>query len=185
MASLPSKYQWIHKIGTLPLLVQEYLKIHGVKEVAGTPSNPEIIRWAKVLGLQNVYTNDGIAWCGLTMAYLCHKTDKPIVKDPLWALNWLKWGDPVPKGQEMFGDILVFKRYNHAGKLIGGHVGLYIAEDADEFMVGGGNTGDEVKIAPLSKTRLAGARRWKYINMPASVKKYNIENCEPASTNEA
>lgn len=185
MSQLPVKYQFVDTIAKpLPLLIQQFLVIYGTIEVPGPRSNPEILRWAKLLRLDRDYTNDGIAWCGLTMAYLCYMTGKPIVKNPLWALNWLNWGDEVPPGQEMLGDILVFHRYDHEGKLIGGHVGLDIAEDEDDFHTGGGNTGDMVKIAPLAKTRLAGARRWHYTNMPPSVQKYYLHNSGPVSTNE-
>jgi uncharacterized protein (TIGR02594 family) len=189
---LPSKHQWLYRIGELPLLVEQFIKIYGVTEVPGPQSNPTILRWAKDLGLQNDYVNDGIAWCGLTMAKLCQLTSKPWPKNPLWALNWLnlpkefpeKWIS-VPKEDTKLGDIVVYRRYDHAGRVIGGHVGLAISEDEDDIDTGGGNTGDMVKIAPLERWRLAGVVRFKYEHMPESVKKYYHKRDEPVSTNEA
>ncbi len=172
--SLPKQYAWLGKL-TSPRLIVEFAKIFGVKEVPGTKSNPEILRWAKVVSLDKVYTNDGIAWCGLTMAYLCHMCEKPFVDAPLWALSWANWGVMVKPGQEMLGDVLVFKRFNSAGKLIGGHVGLYIGENKTHFFVGGGNEGDMVQVVLIAKNRLHACRRPIYVNQPKEVKKVFLE----------
>jgi hypothetical protein len=78
------------------------------------------------------------------------------------------------------GDILIFKRDG------GGHVGLYVGEDAQYYYVLGGNQGNEVSITKIAKPRLYAVRRPLYINQPASVKKIFLQpNGTPVSVNEA
>lgn len=87
----------------------------------------------------------------------------------------------------MLGDICTFDRKDpKTGKSIGGHVGLYIAEDDTAYHIGGGNTSDMVKIARLEKTRLVAAVRPIFkIGQPASVKRYFVQPTGSLSTNEA
>jgi uncharacterized protein (TIGR02594 family) len=105
--------------------------------------------------------------CGLLMAYVCKKADKPECRNPLWALNWMKWGNPSPNPS--FGDVLVFERRDSKGVFIGGHVGLYLCESSNFFYVLGGNTNDKVGIAKIAKTRLKACRR-SYKVVPSYVK---------------
>ena len=41
-------------------------KLIGTREIIGKQHNPVILDWAKELGLDKVYTNDEIPWCGLS-----------------------------------------------------------------------------------------------------------------------
>ena len=163
---------------TAPRILVEAVKIMGVKEIAGYQHNPEILRWAKVLGLDKVYKSDEIAWCGLAMAYAAHMADVAVTKDPLWALNWAKWGTAVT--EPMLGDILTFKRDG------GGHVGLYIGEDDTCYHVLGGNQGNMMKPSRIEKSRLYKARRtsWK-VAQPKSVRKIMLDAKGEVSKNEA
>lgn len=174
---LPKEYQWlINEPG--PKLVLEFLKIYGIKEKPGNLNNPEILKWAEECGIPN-YTHDSIAWCGLTIALLVKRTERPVVENPLWARNWLNFGVEVPIKEAKFGDILVFKRPGG-----GGHVGLYIAEDSTAFHCGGGNTGDMVKIARIAKSRCIGVRRPVYNVMPSNVREIIVKSNGKLSTNE-
>jgi uncharacterized protein (TIGR02594 family) len=176
-------YEWTLAINAPREWVQ--LKtIMGTKEVPGKASNPVILSWAKLIGIHD-YTNDGIAWCGLTKAYVCHMAERPIIPGPLWALNWAKWGIEVDKGKEMWMDTLVFQRFDHEGKLIGGHVGWYIGEDETHFHVAGGNESDMITIVRIAKERLFACRRAQYINQPIEVKKIYLSDQGVISTNEA
>lgn len=149
----------------------------GIGEVPGPLSNPEILEMAAEIGLKSTYKNDDIAWCGLYVGYVVKKSGRQPVKEPLWARNWLDWGEESK--DPMLGDILIFERGN------GGHVGFYIAEDEEAYHVLGGNQSDSVSIVRIKKDRLLGARRPKYNLQPASVKKYFLSPTGQLSQNEA
>lgn len=177
MTSLPSKYSWIESLPDKPKMVIEFLNIYGIEEFPGAADNPIILSWAKELRLEDIYTHDSIAWCGLTMAIIAKRAGKPVVKDPLWALNWAMFGQGVTEA--MFGDVLVFKRIG------GGHVGHYLCEDSECYHVGGGNESDMLNIVRIAKDRLFAARRpiWE-ISQPSSVKKYFVSHEGEISKNE-
>jgi uncharacterized protein (TIGR02594 family) len=179
--NLPAKYAWLaHEPG--PRLLKEMLALYGTIEGPGKEDNPLILSWAKAIGLGHVYKHDSIAWCGLTVAYACAQAgwEHAPRGNALWAQNWASWGNPVERGSEMLGDVLVFTRRG------GGHVGLYIGEDKTRFYVIGGNQGDAVSIKPIAKTRLFAVRRcpWR-VNQPANVRKIFMSASGPVSDNEA
>lgn len=148
---LPKDFEFLKNETQIPL-IREMLKISGTKEAPGDGDNPVILEWAKELGLENLYKHDEQPWCGLTIAIVTKRAGYEPVKDPLWALNWAKFGQKVEKAG--LGSILVFRRYNHLGQLIGGHVGQYAAEDQLDYWVWGGNERDMVTIVPVRKDRL-------------------------------
>lgn len=172
-------FSFLEKIPVLPKMVRHALDLVGTTEVPGKGSNPAILAWARALGLDKIYRDDDIAWCGLFIAYIVHLTGREPVSAPLWARNWAKWGVPVEQDDAKLGDILVFIRSG------GGHVGLYIAEDKDTFYVLGGNQGNTVSITRIAKSRLLAVRRPAYQNQPESVKKYFVHAGGSVSTNEA
>lgn len=172
---LPKQYQWLLKEGG-PKMLNALLDIYGVTEVPGEKDNPQIIQWAKELGLKD-YTHDSIAWCGLTMAHAAQVAGKPIPSQPLWALNWAKFGTPV--SEPMLGDVLTFKRDG------GGHVSMYVGEDKDAYHCLGGNQGDTVKIIRIAKSRLYKAVRPPYQNQPTNVRKVFLSAEGDLSKNEA
>lgn len=180
---LPVQYQYLTN-PAMPKIIIEAIKLYGTKEVPGAPSNPEILKWAEELGLSGSYTNDGIAWCGLTVALVVKRSGREPVHEPLWALNWANWG--VKSVTPSLGDILVFKRFNSEGKLIGGHTGLYVGEDTTAYHLLAGNQGDAMNIARIAKSRLVAARSPEYINRPATAKPMLLStNGTPLSSNEA
>lgn len=160
--TLPLKYQWL-KNEPGPRMLLEALKLYGTREMPGNADNPEILAWAQETGLAKIYSADSIPWCGLFMAIVAKRADKPIPKDPLWALNWKNFGNPSPL--PALGDTVVFKRGT------GGHVGLYVAEDKDTFHILGGNQSDAVTITRILKTRMVAVRRpiWA-IAQPSNVR---------------
>ena len=87
-------YSWLKK-ETAPKILVEAVKHIGVKEIVGKQHNKTILEWAKALKLEKTYTNDEIPWCGLFVAYCCHAQGLPVVKAPLWALNWNKYGENI------------------------------------------------------------------------------------------
>lgn len=169
-------YEWL-KNEKAPKVLVEAVKMLGTKEVVGAKHNPVILGWAKELGLEKVYNSDEIPWCGLAIAYACHKAKVGVIAKPLWALSWANWGTEVK--DPMLGDILTFKRDG------GGHVGMYVGEDQLCYHVLGGNQGNAMSVTRISKTRLYKARRtaWK-IAQPSSVRKIYLDAKGEVSTNE-
>jgi uncharacterized protein (TIGR02594 family) len=169
-------YDYLNK-EKAPKILVEAVKMIGTKEIVGSKHNPVILDWAKELGLQKVYNSDEIPWCGLAIAYACHRAGLQVVSSPLWALSWSKWGTEV--SEPMLGDILTFKRNG------GGHVGIYVGEDKECYHVLGGNQGNAMSVSRIAKARLHKARRtaWK-IAQPSSVRKILLDAKGAISTNE-
>lgn len=180
---LPTAYAWLDAEPG-PRILKEFVKIHGVAEEAGAGSNPTILQWAKVVGLEKVYRDDSTAWCGLAMAYVAGQAgwDNAPRGNALLARNWAHWGTAadVP----MLGDVMVFWRGSRNGTL--GHVGIYVGEDAAAFHVLGGNTDDRVSIKRFDRQRFLQARRcpWR-INQPANVRRVMLAPNGKLSDNEA
>ena len=181
--NLEPNYSWL-KTAPTTKMAEEALKYYGIKETYGKADNPTIMKWANELGqdVKNVYVADSVPWCGLFMGIVAKKAGKEVIQHPLWALNWGNFGvyAPVP----MFGDILTFIRITENGKKAG-HVGLYVGEDTDCYHVLGGNQSDKVCITRILKSRLYTARRPKYNNQPACVKKIILPPNGKLSVNES
>lgn len=179
MAKLPSAYAWLAKEPG-PKMLREALACFGVRETAGAGNTPQIMQWADYLGgdVRRVYTADSIPWCGLFTAFVAQRAGKPLPPSPLWALSWATWGDKAPRAE--LGDVLVFTRPGG-----GGHVGLYVGEDATTYSVLGGNQGDAVSIVRVAKSRCVAARRLYAIGKPANVRPVKLSAKGALSTNEA
>lgn len=178
IGQLPKAYAWINDLPSpLPRMFQEGLDLLGTIETPGAGNTPAIMAWAKETGLERIYTADSVPWCGLFMAVVAKRAGRPFPNEPLWALNWLKFGESV--GQPWLGDVLCFQREG------GGHVGMYVAEDNATYHVLGGNQSDKVSITRIAKERLKGARRVRYVNAPLSAKPYIVAPTGAISRNEA
>ena len=166
------------KLARSPRILVEGVKLIGVKEIVGKQHSKEILEWASEVGLEKIYTNDEIPWCGLFMAYVAKKAGLNVVKDPLWALNWNKFG--TKQSVAMLGDVLTFKRGS------GGHVGIYVGEDALCYHILAGNQSNMVNVTRIQKSRLSQIRRttWR-IAQPANVVVINLSANGLISKNEA
>lgn len=175
---LPSRYAWLAREPG-PKMIVEALKLFGTMEEPGAANNPTIVAWAKEVGgeVADVYKADSIPWCGLFMAVVAKRAGKEPPKHPLWALSWSAFGAKAPA--PALGDVLVFTRNG------GGHVGLYVGEDASAFHVLGGNQSDRVCITRIAKARLYAARRPLYRVQPANVRPIRLEATGALSVNEA
>lgn len=140
-ATLPPLYQYL-VAEQAPKILLEMLQFYGLKEAPGDADNPVIVGWADEMHIPG-YKHDATAWCGLTAAISAKRAGYEPPIQPLWALNWRTWGNPV--SQPMLGDVLVYQRPE------GGHVGLYVGEDSRHFHVLAGNQGDAVSIKPLTR----------------------------------
>ncbi len=175
---LPSRYGWLAREPG-PKMIVEALKLYGTLETPGSANNPTIIAWAKEVGgeVEDIYKADSIPWCGLFMAVVAKRAGKEIPAHPLWALSWSAFG--AKSAAAALGDVLVFVRNG------GGHVGLYVGEDASAFHVLGGNQSDRVCITRVAKGRLYAARRPLYRIPPANVRPIYLDATGALSLNEA
>lgn len=180
---LPKAYAWLNDEPG-PRILKEFVNVHGTAEQPGDGSNPSILAWARAVGLEHVYRDDSIAWCGLAMAYVAGQAgwDNAPRGNALLARNWLAWGNAVDT--PMLGDVLVFWRGSREG--IKGHVGVYVGEDDAAFHVIGGNQGDKVSIRRIERDRLLQARRcpWR-INQPANVRRVELSASGKLSIDES
>lgn len=174
MSALPEQYQWLEK-EPAPRMLIEALKLYGIKEHEGEANNPVIMEWANDLGLM-AYNQDSVPWCGLFMAYVAKKAGKKPPVAPLWARNWMRFGDAC---KPELGCVLVFSRGS------GGHVGIYVGEDKHSFYhVLGGNQGDSVSITRIAKERLLSSRAM-YKVKPANIRPVVLSAEGDVSENEA
>jgi uncharacterized protein (TIGR02594 family) len=179
--NLPKQYSWLEDEKS-PRILVEFLKHLGTSERLGPSSNPEIMKWAKRIGVSQTYTTDSIPWCGLGMGFVALQAGYEIPTNPLWARSWGEFGTHIDVEKAMLGDVLVF------GRKGGGHVGIYIAEDksGECFHVLGCNQNDTTSIKRLPKSRCITARRCKWrINQPPNIRKIFMDASGPISTNEA
>lgn len=179
MTTIPPAYRWLQSCAPLPRMVSEALALYGTIEQPGSANNQTIINWAHEVGgdVAEVYKADSIPWCGLFMAVVAKRAKKDAPQGALWALNWGKFGGKA--GQPSLGDVLTFIRPG------GGHVALYVGEDAAAYHVLGGNQADKVCFIRISKQRLHSVRRPIYKNQPATVRPYILTGGGALSANEA
>lgn len=192
MSNIPKAYSWLEK-ETGPRMLMQAIALLGTVEFSGSANNPVIMTWAEEVGLEKIYTNDAIAWCGLGMSICAKRSGWDYLPghNPLWAANWLLWGNdaykqPISPGPSL-GDVGVWKRSG------GNHVGIIICDDEKNFHVIGFNQSDNVTIAkkPMSrkdpKTPFLGARRapWR-LAQPYNVRRVIVaDNGTPISTKES
>jgi uncharacterized protein (TIGR02594 family) len=177
MTALPAAYAWLNGENG-PRMLVEMLHLYGTRERVGPGSNPEILSWAKEVGVP--YPDDSVAWCGLTVSIAAKRASweyKPN-GNPLWARNWAEWGTPQKTAK--LGDVLVFPRGT------GGHVALYVGEDDNAYHILGGNQSDAVSFARKPKNPIIAIRRapWR-IAEPANVRIVHLKSTgAPISTKE-
>lgn len=177
--SLPASYGWLAR-ETAPRMLVEALKLYGTIELPGNADSPIILSWAKEVSVDRVYTHDKVPWCGLFMAVVAKRAGYEPPSAPLWALNWRRFGHAVESGRAMLGDVLTFKRSG------GGHVTIYIGEDAGTYHCLGGNQSDKVCITRIAKARLYSVARPVFkVARPANVRKIKLAATGAISRNEA
>lgn len=173
---ISTQYAWL-AAEPGPRMLVEAVKLIGTLEAAGSADNPTIIGWAAELGLANIYSHDEIPWCGLFMAVVAYRAGKIVPKDPLWALNWRNFGVKVDR--PMLGDVMIKTRDG------GGHVTMYVGEDALAYHGLGGNQSDAVNVRRFSQDLGWSFRRPVYVNQPANVRRVILAPTGALSTKEA
>ena len=179
---ISNDYAWLGSVPDATLMIKEAVRIGklNTNEIPGAKSNQEIMKLAEIAGVRNIYTNDDTAWCAVAMSAICILTNKTLPFtgfDRLRAKSFLQYG--VKAAVPMFGDVLVFTRTR------GGHVGMYVGEDASCYHVVGGNQSNQFNVTRIAKNRLTEARRPIYINQPKSVKRVYLAPTGMVSQNES
>lgn len=177
---IPEQYRWLEQ-EPAPQILLEALNLYGTKETPGPKSTPAIMQWAEELGAKRLgitYSDDSVAWCGLFVAICVKRAGLEIPFIPVRAVSWVMFGTSV--SIPMLGDVLVFTRQG------GGHVGIYVGEDAESYHVLGGNQSDCVCITRILKSRLTAARRTLFKGLqPINIRKVNLAKTGAISYNEA
>ena len=174
------QYSWLYKEPG-PKMLLEMLALRGISEFKGAKNNPAILAWASELGI-DWYTADSIPWCGLAMAIAANRAGYKPPDDPLWALNWKKFGKPVTR--PMLGDVMIKNRDG------GGHVTMYVGEDKKYYHGLGGNQDDKTNIALFPKY-LPSGQIWAFrrpnfrIGQPLNVRIVNLTNEGTVAQSEA
>lgn len=182
-AKLPAHHRWLaDEFDSLPRHMKVALMLHGTIETPGSGNSATIMGWASELRAAGIpvtgYSADSVPWCGLFAAIVMHLAGRPVVKDPLWALNWSKWGEDG--GAPELGDLVTFKRDG------GGHVGFVIGIDKEGYIhTLGGNQSDKVNIMRIALTRMHACRQPAYRTKPASVRHVIVAANGAVSKNEA
>lgn len=181
-------YAWLNA-EPAPRMLLEAVSLIGTLEGPGTRENPTIVAWADEVArlypsaynnwAADWYNKDSIAWCGLAMAVCAARAGREPPKSWLSALAWAAWGEAVPEDQAALGDVLVFTRKG------GGHVSLYVGEDATHFHMLGGNQEDAFNIRRKAKSEVYAVRRPAYINRPVNVRPIRLAATGKVSTSEA
>jgi len=131
-------------------LIEARLKI-GEREIKGPRHNPWIVRG--LAKLKAWWSDDETPWCGFFVAHCIDEAGLPFPKHWYRAKGWADYGSRLRPDRIAPGAILVFDRVG------GGHVGFYVGESIRHYYVLGGNQGNKVSIAPISKDRCV-AIRW-------------------------
>lgn len=176
MSKLPSKYQFLLNEGAPAILVQA-LKQYGVTEIVGIKHNPIIVNYFKEVGWSHI-KDDETPWCGAFIGFCAKQAGLSVPATCIQALKWNNWG--TKQSVAMLGDVLTFNRSG------GGHVGIYVGEDATCYHVLGGNQSNQVNITRIEKSRLSQIRRtaWK-IAQPKNIRVIVLGASGVISKNEA
>ena len=147
----------------------------GLREIPGPKHNATIAGW---LGkLKAWWKDDEQPWCGVFCAAVMQEAGLPYPEHFYRAKAWAEYGVRLRTHVLAPGAILVFAREG------GGHVGIYVGEDATAYHVLGGNQGNAVSISRIVKARLI-ASRWPK-GVPVTGKPVWLKQNGELSNNEA
>jgi uncharacterized protein (TIGR02594 family) len=127
---------------------------YGVKEIAGSRDNPEVVKYFDDLGFDGSVLKDETAWCSAFANWVCKFSNLPY-SGKLNARSWMEVGNEVVIPE--VGDIVVLWRVSKTSWK--GHVGFYINHDEDYVYLLGGNQGNQVQVSKYGITRVLTYRR--------------------------
>jgi uncharacterized protein (TIGR02594 family) len=134
--------------------MQYALQEYGVREVAGSGTNPRIAAYLAVVGAGS---SDETAWCSAFVNW-CMQQAGILGTLKANARSWLKWGNAC-LAQPTYGAVTVLWRGNPNGWQ--GHVGFYAGSSGNHIVLLGGNQGNAVSLREYKKSRVLGYR-WLY-----------------------
>lgn len=127
-----------------PVWLRNARKDIGLKEYRGKENNPLVVRLFAKIHMSGI-KDDETPWCA---AFVGAKLEEVGIRSTrsASALSYLDWGISV---EPCIGAVCVKRRFNSAGKIIGGHV-FFAAGLTDYGKVYGlgGNQDDQVSIVP-------------------------------------
>lgn len=151
IAEIWKEYQASQKVNkAFEIALGEY----GTKEIAGPEHNPQILKYFKESGFDQI-TDDETSWCSAFVTWCVMKAGMPGTGS-LAARSWMNWGTRVFDPQ--LGDIAVFWRNHPTGWE--GHVGFFVRQNGTHVWVLGGNQSNQVNIQSYPGTQLLGYRRF-------------------------
>lgn len=131
----------------------------GVKETAGTMSNPVILG---MLRLDNEWPqSDAVPWCSAFASHCAWLLRLPRSKS-LAARSWLSVGTPITLTEARVGfDVVVLNRGGSPDPDVAGpgHVGFFAGLEGARVVVLGGNQSDAVSLARFQQADVLGVRR--------------------------
>ncbi|MDE1991678.1 MAG: TIGR02594 family protein [Rhizobiaceae bacterium] len=121
-----------------------------------------------------------IPWCGdfIETCIAVTLPREPMLTNPYWALNWLKFGIAVDMSKPRFGCIGASERDG------GGHVFFVVGHDQNYFHILGGNQSNSVTIERKAKSDVKGLRWPSTYPLPADAMAFSTFTGK-ISTNEA
>lgn len=137
-----------------PLWVMIARKYIGEKEIKGTKHNPLIVKMWQRIRLAGI-RDDETPWCAAFVGS-CLEEAGIVSSRSASALSYATFGVSC---QAQVGAIAYKKRFNSAGKLIGGHVTFVVGQTSDgRLMCLGGNQGDKVGVVSYHPNDMVGYR---------------------------
>ena len=122
----------------------------GQEEIKGSAEhNPYIVEFFKTTSYKA--TDDETAWCSAAHCYMHEQAGYAHTKSAA-ALSWKDWGVPIENPTK---ECTIIADYGN-GK---GHVGFYMGETNDAYIIMGGNQGDAYCVAHYPKN---AAYRWYF-----------------------
>lgn len=139
----------------------------GVREIPGEANNnPRIVMYHATTS--GGASPDETPWCS-SFVNFCVEQCGLRGTDSKWAMSW----HDENRGQDVTatpaeGDIAVFKRKKN-GKVVGGHVGFYLAQQENSVGILGGNQGNRISIETYPKSGTRGSFHFELLSIRRSV----------------
>ncbi len=140
---------------SVPDWITKAQELRGLHEGVGDKDNPKVVELFKDAGHPEV-VHDSTAWCAAFVGAILKRSGHK-GNGSLWALDYAKWGQAL--GDVALGAVATKKRFNKAGKLVGGHVFFVAGWDKDNVYGLGGNMSDSVSINKYPRS-VVTAYRW-------------------------
>lgn len=136
-------------------VLNEAVKYMGMKEIPGELHNQEIIKMFKDASGADI-ADDETPWCAAFVGAVLERSGIPS-SGKLHARSYQTYGLPTDE-KPCVGDIVVLWR--ESTKSWKGHVGFYMGQSETHVYMLGGNQGNQVCVAPYSKSRLLTIRKY-------------------------